>query len=66
MRLANNIGKDIIVEMIDDSVLPKPKNLETVMQIPDLLTPGINEIDWNTDKKTKFLFVSLLFDFLPK
>ena len=45
MRLANNIGKDIIVEMIDDSVLPKPKNLETVIHIPDLLTPGINEID---------------------
>tara|TARA_B100000674_G_C37861100_1_gene924839 strand:+ start:321 stop:458 length:138 start_codon:yes stop_codon:yes gene_type:complete len=45
MRLANNIGKDITVAIIDDSVLLKPKNLETVMHIPDLLTPGISDID---------------------
>ncbi|MDC3084851.1 hypothetical protein OA439_03130 [Gammaproteobacteria bacterium] len=45
MRLASNIGKDIITAIIEDSVRPKPKNLEIVRHIPDLLTPGIRDID---------------------
>ena len=45
MKLASNIGNDIITVIIDDSVRPKPKNLEIVRHIPDLLTPGIRDID---------------------
>tara|TARA_B110000967_G_C18863243_1_gene551259 strand:- start:86 stop:229 length:144 start_codon:yes stop_codon:yes gene_type:complete len=41
---AVKVGIDIKKEIFEESVLLKFKNLPAVIVIPDLLTPGINDI----------------------
>ena len=62
MKLDNMIGRDIMTAMIEDSFLPNPINLETVMQMPDLLTPGNNDKDWKIASFNTSLYLMILWD----
>ena len=48
--------------MSDDSFLPNPTNLETVMHMPDLLTPGNNDKHWKIDSVNTSLYLMVLLD----
>ena len=62
MKLDNMIGRDIMTATIEDSFLPNPINLETVMQMPDLLTPGNNDKDWKIASFNTSLYLTILWD----
>ena len=60
MKLDIMIGRDIMTAMIEDSFLPNPINLEIVMQIPDLLTPGNNDKHWKIASVKTSVFLMIL------
>jgi len=62
MKLDNMIGRDIMTAMIEDSFLPNPINLETVIQMPDLLTPGNNDKDWKIASVNTSVYLMILWD----
>ena len=57
MLAAVRVGIDKKNEILAESNLLNPSSLPEVIVIPDLLTPGINEITWNKPIKIEWDFI---------
>ena len=51
IETAPKVGIDSKKDILAESNLLKPRNLAAVIEIPDLLTPGIKESIWNKPMK---------------
>ena len=58
MLAAAKVGMDKKNEIFAESYLLNPRSLPDVIVIPDLLTPGINDITWNKPIIIAELFVN--------